>query len=670
MPELDAEWVHVDQTGYPAVRGRGHRLSVDAGNPIPGLDLAEVALYAPTEAGLDGRTPEDALAAGAGLVVVTRGAAGCLAVTRDGERIEVPAPRVDAVSTLGAGDVFHGALLAQLVREVPLRRGARGGEPDRGRVLPRPRRPLGHPRRMSRDWWRSAVLYQVYVRSFCDADGDGVGDLAGIRSKLGHLHELGVDGIWLTPFYPSPGADHGYDVSDYCDVDPRFGTLEDFDALLADAHALGLRVIVDVVPNHCSIEHPWWREHPDWFVWRDEPNNWRSAFGGPAWSFDERRGQWYLHLFAPEQPDLDWHNPAVRDAFEDVLRFWLDRGVDGFRVDVAHGLFKDPSFADEPTFDEVLQFADARTAINQPELHPLYRRWRALVGDRILVGELVLHDQARVAEYLRPDELQLAFNFTLLKEEWDAGRMRATIDRTLDALGPVGAAATWVLENHDVTRSPTRFGGGAAGLRRARAAALLLLALPGHRVRLPGPGARPRGGRPPRRRCARTPSSSAPAARARAATAAACRSPGRTSPGFGFTSGTPWLPIPEGWGAVAADAQRRDAGSTLALWRAALALRRATPALREGGFRWLEAPDGVLAFERGEVRCLVNVSAEPLELPPGELLLRSDGETRPARGRRGRLGRQRLDAYWTSLAGPFQAKPGRAGVRGACWLHV
>ena len=481
---------------------------------------------------------------------------------------------------------------------------------------------------MSREWWRSAVLYQVYVRSFCDANGDGVGDLAGIRSKLGHLHELGVDGIWLTPFYPSPGADHGYDVSDYCDVDPRFGTLEDFDALLADAHALGLRVIVDVVPNHCSIEHPWWREHPDWFVWRDEPNNWRSAFGGPAWSFDERRGQWYLHLFAPEQPDLDWHNPAVRDAFEDVLRFWLDRGVDGFRVDVAHGLFKDPSFADEPTFDEVLQFADARTAINQPELHPLYRRWRGLVGDRILVGELVLHDQARVAEYLRPDELQLAFNFTLLKEEWDAGRMRATIDRTLDALGPVGAAATWVLENHDVTRSPTRFGGGAAGLRRARAAALLLLALPGtafvyqgqelglEEVDLPD-GLRQdpvffrSGGARKGRDGCRVPL------------------PWADEPGFGFTTGTPWLPIPEGWGAVAADAQRRDAGSSLALWRAALALRRATPALREGGFRWLEAPEGVLAFERGEVRCLVNVSAEPLELPQGELLLRSDGETGP-----------------------------------------
>ncbi len=295
---------------------------------------------------------------------------------------------------------------------------------------------------MTPEWWRSAVLYQVYVRSFADADGDGVGDLPGIRSKLPYLRELGVDGFWITPFYTSPGADHGYDVADYCDVDPQLGTLADFDGLVADAHELGLRVVVDIVPNHCSIEHPWWREHPEWFVWRSAPNNWQSAFGGPAWTLDEERGAYYLHLFAPEQPDLDWHNPEVQAAFDNVLRFWLHRGVDGFRIDVAHGLFKDPGFADEPEWEGVLQFADERTCINQPEVHALYRRWRALAGDRIFVGELVLHDQARVAEYLRPDELQLAFNFTLLKEEWSAASIRATIDRTLDALGAVGATAT------------------------------------------------------------------------------------------------------------------------------------------------------------------------------------------------------------------------------------
>jgi alpha-glucosidase len=461
------------------------------------------------------------------------------------------------------------------------------------------------------DWWRRAVLYQVYVRSFADSNGDGVGDLSGIRAKLPYLRELGVDGIWLTPFYSSPGADHGYDVSDYCDVDPQFGALADFDALVADARELGLRVIVDIVPNHCSIEHPWWREHPDWFVWRDEPNNWQSAFGGPAWTFDERRGQYYLHLFAPEQPDLDWHNPEVQLAFEEVLRFWLDRGVDGFRVDVAHALFKDPSFADEPEFEGVLQFADDRTAINQPEVHALYRRWRELVGDRILVGEIVLHDQARVAEYLRPDEMHLAFNFALLKEEWDAERLRATIDRTLDAFREVGATATWVLENHDVTRLPTRIGAG-----RAAAAALLLLALPGtafvyagqelglEEVDLPDevrqdpiffrPG--PRKGRD------------------------GCRVPIPWEPeptGFGFTTGTPWLPVPASWAEKAVGARP----PILDLYRRALELRRE---FAGAPFAWLESAAGTLAFRRGDVVCVIGVSADP-ELPAGELLLQAGG---------------------------------------------
>jgi alpha-glucosidase len=460
---------------------------------------------------------------------------------------------------------------------------------------------------VSRDWWRSAVLYQVYVRSFADTDGDGVGDLPGIRSKLPYLRELGVDGLWITPFYASPGADHGYDVSDYCDVDPQFGTLADFDALIADAHELGLRVIVDLVPNHCSIEHPWWRDQPDWFVWRDEPNNWVSAFGGPAWTYDERRGQYYLHLFAPEQPDLDWHNPEVQAAFEDVLRFWLDRGIDGFRVDVAHGLFKDPTFADEPEFDEVLQYADRRSAINQPEVHALYRRWREIVGDRILVGEIVLEDQRRVAEYVRPDEMHLAFNFTLLKEEWDAERMRATIDRTLAAVGEVGATATWVLENHDVTRLPTRI-----GEEHAAAAALLLLALPGtafvyegqelglEEVDLPDearqdpiffrPG--PRKGRD------------------------GCRVPvpwTAEPPGFGFTSGTPWLPIPETWTAKAVASEP----PMLELYRRAIELRAS---FADAPFAWLDSPRGTLAFARGDVVCVVGVSA-PIEPPEGEVLL-------------------------------------------------
>jgi alpha-glucosidase len=378
-------------------------------------------------------------------------------------------------------------------------------------------------------------------------------------------------------------------------------------------------VIVDIVPNHCSIEHRWWREHPDWFIWRDEPNNWQSAFGGPAWTFDEQRGQYYLHLFAPEQPDLDWHNPEVQAAFEDVLRFWLDRGVDGFRVDVAHALFKDPTFADEQTWEGELAFADQRTVINQPELHELYRRWHAIAGDRILVGEIVLHDQNRVAEYLRPDEMQLAFNFALLKEEWDATAIRASIDRTIDALGRVGATATWVLENHDVMRLPTRI-----GEEHAAAAALLLLALPGtafvyegqelglEEVDLPDevrqdpiffrPG--PRKGRD------------------------GCRVPmpwTSEPPGFGFTSGEPWLPIPAGWTAKAVSAEP----PMLRLYRQALALRQDSEALRTGAFAWRDSAPGTIAFARsagGEtVVCAVAVDGGPLELPPGEVLLETPG---------------------------------------------
>jgi alpha-glucosidase len=250
-------------------------------------------------------------------------------------------------------------------------------------------------------WCRNAVVYEVYVRSFADSDGDGLGDLEGVRSRLPYLAALGVDAVWLTPFFPSPGADHGYDVSDYVDVDPRFGSLAGFDALVADAHALGLRVVIDLVPNHTSIEHPWFREHPDYYVWTDEPNNWLSVFGGPAWTLDEERGRFYLHLFAAEQPDLDWHNPDVQREFEAIYRFWLDRGVDGIRVDVAHGLFKDPDLADEaePVPGAELHSFDRRRAIDRPELHPYYRGLRRLVdsydGDRFLVGEVYFREAAR-----------------------------------------------------------------------------------------------------------------------------------------------------------------------------------------------------------------------------------------------------------------------------------
>jgi alpha-glucosidase len=482
-------------------------------------------------------------------------------------------------------------------------------------------------------WWRTAVFYEIYVRSFADGDGDGVGDLPGIRTRLPYLHELGVDAIWLTPFYPSPGADHGYDVADYSDVDPQFGSLADFDALLADAHDLGLRVVIDVVPNHTSNEHPWFSERPGYYVYADTPNNWPSTFGGPAWTFDERRGRYYLHLFASEQPDLDWHNDDVHAEFDAILRFWLDRGVDGFRIDVAHGIYKDAQLRDEvEPFPKTEFSSDWRRGIDQPEVHGLYRDWRRLVaaypGERVLVGEVVLSDPARVAAYVRPDELQLAFNFTLLFTPWDEERIRSAIDRSLTALEAVGATPTWVLENHDVTRLPTRYGGGEAGRRRARAAALLLLALPGpvflyagqelglEEVELPDEARqdpifrRTNGARKGRD---------------------GCRVPvpwSRERPGFGFTDGRPWLPMPDAWADASVAAQSEDPGSVLSLYRAALALRPHGDSLS-----WHDSPPGTLAFDRDGLVCLVNVGASSLSIPEGELLLASEqdiGSSLPA----------------------------------------
>jgi alpha-glucosidase len=473
-------------------------------------------------------------------------------------------------------------------------------------------------------WWRNAVFYEIYVRSFADASGDGLGDLPGIRSRLPYLRELGVDGIWLTPFFPSPGADHGYDVSDYCDVDPAFGTLADADALIREAHELGLRVVLDLVPNHTSIEHPWFREHPEYYVWADEPNNWLSVFGGPAWTYDEQVGRWYLHLFAPEQPDLDWHNPAVQAEFDAIFRFWLDRGVDGIRIDVAHGLFKDEALRDEaePVPGAELHSFDRRAAIDQPELHPLYRRLRELVdaypGDRFLIGEVFFTDPQRVADYVRPDELHLVFNFTLLFEDWSASGMRSAIERTLTSLDAVAATPTWVLESHDVTRLPTRYGGGAEGLRRARAAALLLLALPGTAFVYQGQelGLREVDMPDDRRQDPiffRT--NGARLGRD------GCRVPlpwTDEPPSFGFTSREPWLPMPEDWGASSIEAERDDPSSTLTLVQAALRLRPGGP------FAWRPSPDGTVAFDRGAVTCLVNVDGAPVALPAGELLLASE----------------------------------------------
>ncbi|HUQ22588.1 MAG TPA: alpha-amylase family glycosyl hydrolase [Gaiellaceae bacterium] len=490
---------------------------------------------------------------------------------------------------------------------------------------------------MSRQpWWREAVFYQVYVRSFQDSDGDGVGDLPGIRARLPYLQDLGVDALWLTPFYPSPQADHGYDVADYTGVEPRFGTLGDFDALVAEAHELGMKVTIDIVPNHTSDQHPWFRnaisgpDHPDRarYMFRPgkrggPPNGWTSAFGGSAWSRDAASGDYYLHFFAPEQPDLDWHNEAVQRDFEQILRFWLDRGVDGFRIDVAHALFKAQDLHEMVEPVPRPHFGDWLSALMQPELHPLYRRWRQIAdeypGDRMFVAEIVIENQEKIASYVASDQLHLSFNFALLHAPWDAEHMRETIERTLEGLGSVGAPATWVFENHDVTRLPTRYGGGDLGRRRARAAALLLFGLPGtsfvyegqelglEEVDLPEDVRqdpiffRTNGERKGRDGC-RVPI------------------PWTTEPpAFGFTEGEPWLPMPRHWGSVSSEAQAGEPGSMLALFRSAIRLRP-----RGQQFSWRDGPESTLSFDRGDVTCAVNFAASELELPSGELLLASE----------------------------------------------
>ena len=532
-------------------------------------------------------------------------------------------------------------------------------------------------------WWRRAVVYQIYPRSFADAGGDGVGDLPGIRARLRHLADLGVDAVWISPWYPSPMKDAGYDVSDYRSIEPVFGTLADAEALIADAHDLGLRVLLDIVPNHTSDQHPWFRAalaagpgSPERgrYLFRDgrgpaggePPNDWISQFGGPAWTRvteeDGRPGQWYLHLYTPEQPDLDWQHPEVREEFEDILRFWFDRGVDGFRIDVAHGLAKADGLPDRGDAPWPLPPGDRGRAESEADLHPhwdraavhdIYRSWRAVADSyadrRVFVAEAWVSRPDRLARYVRPDELHTAFNFDFLNTPWRAGLLRSTIDRTIGALGAVGAPATWVLANHDVVREVSRLArpqpesvgrvwledllplpaDPCLGQRRARAAALLLLALPGgayiyqgQELGLPEVEDLPDDAR-------RDPvwEQTGRARRGRDG----CRVPIPWSgerPPYGFSpagaTAPPWLPQPDGWEPHTVATQAADPDSMLALFRAALAIRRAHPALGDGSLRWLETPDGALAFARDPgFACTVNLSAAPLPRPAGEVLLSS-----------------------------------------------
>ena len=505
---------------------------------------------------------------------------------------------------------------------------------------------------MPRPWWYGAVFYQVYVRSFADSDGDGVGDLAGITERLEHVKRLGVDAIWLTPFYPSPQKDHGYDVADYFDVEPQYGTLADFDRLVARAHELRLRVLVDIVPNHTSDRHDWFKAavakpddpHRARYVFADggangdPPNNWTSSFGGPAWAREPNGTQWYLHLFAPEQPDLNWWDPAVPAEFERILRFWLERGADGFRIDVASALFKRRDLADRPTIPDRITGAprpdSAFSIIDQPQLHDVYRRWRQIAAgytpDRVLVGEIF--DPRRHSKYIVPDQLHMAF--ALIHLPWDAASWKRSIDVSRAALKGPGAQPTWTLSNHDVVRQVTRLGGGALGRARARAALLLLLGLPGQVFLYQGEElGLEEVDVPPERR-------EDPAflhSEGHQAGRDGCRVPlpwRRGAPNAGFSTAEPWLPMPPGWDRFAADAQAGSGGSMLGHYRRTIALRRELAGRLPDSISWSRAPSGVLAFERGLLTVACNFSARPAELEIGGRLLKgSQALVKLSRGR-------------------------------------
>jgi alpha-glucosidase len=554
-------------------------------------------------------------------------------------------------------------------------------------------------RAAARDWWRTAAIYEVYLRSFADGNGDGIGDLAGVRARLPYLSELGIDAIWFAPWYPSPMADAGYDVADYRGIEPLFGSLDEAEKLIAEAHALGIRIIIDVVPNHGSDQQQWFIDalasHPGSaararYHFRPgqgaagslPPNNWPSEFGGTAWSrvtgpgaarqapevpesrqapevpeshrapevpeshrapeVPESGAEWYLNLFSPGQPDFNWSHPDVRAEFAGVLRFWFDRGVDGFRIDSAALRAKDPARADPPRGPP----GGEHPYVDRDGVHDIYREWRRIAdsypGERVLIGEVWLPDAGRLTRYLRPDELHSAFNFDFLCCAWEAARLRQVIDVTLASHARVGAAPTWVLSNHDVVRHVTRYGradtafsmgdrriGEPAdlelGRRRARAAALLTFSLPGGVYLYQGDELGlwevedlpddllqdpiwERSGHTDRGRDG-------------------CRVPlpwsGNQQPfGFGPEGASPWLPQPAQWKDLTAEAQSGSEGSMLELYRAALRLRRDERAFASGEMRWLGSPADVLSYRRGDdITVVINLSAHAAELPPHDEVL-------------------------------------------------
>jgi alpha-glucosidase len=495
-------------------------------------------------------------------------------------------------------------------------------------------------------WWRDGVLYQIYPRSFQDSDADGTGDLPGVIERLDYLEWLGVDGIWLNPTFPSPNVDWGFDVSHYRGVHPDFGTLEDLDRLVAEARRRGIRVLLDLVPNHTSDRHPWFEEarasrdspRRDWYVWADPaagggpPNNWRSTFGGPSWTFDERTGQCYLHNFAHEQPDLNWWNEEVRREFDDILRWWFRRGIAGFRIDVAHGLVKDRELRDNPPAGpgdpEHEQRAGQRQefSLNRPEVHDVFRRWRVLSDaedpPRVLVGETWVLDLEQMARfYGADDELHLAFNFPFLTAPFDAAVLCSVVAET-ERHVPPESWPVWTLSNHDMSRAPTRWADGHPA--RARLALMMLLTLRGtpvlyygDEIGMPDTPAAAKSGRDIQQLPVRPP-----------------RDPARTpmhwtsAPGAGFTEpgAEPWLPIGDNAAVNVAD-QRDDPGSALRLVRDLIALRRENADLRTGAYRPLDAPTGAWAFRRGErLAVAFNLSDEPIALqePRGRVLIGTD----------------------------------------------